>query len=85
MKEKNTTEAWWKPGILLFTKVSASTVVPIVFALVLGKYLDTKYNTTPLVFLSLTGLAFLVSLMTIWKHLTTYMKALEKEEDNKTH
>jgi F0F1-type ATP synthase assembly protein I len=71
---------WWKPGIVIFVKVSASVAIPIVLALFIGKYLDTKYNTTPWIFLGLTAIAFIISLVTIYRSLTDYMKKLEQEE-----
>lgn len=71
---------WWKPGVIMFSKVSASIAIPIVIALFLGKYLDKRYGTDPWIFLLLTGIAFIVSLASIWVNLSAYMKKLEKEE-----
>lgn len=79
-KNKN---AWWKPGLIILTKVSASIAIPIVLALYIGKYLDKKYNSEPWIFLGLTFIAFLFSLFSIWKNVVSYMSNLEKEEKNK--
>jgi F0F1-type ATP synthase assembly protein I len=86
----NNTEdkAWWKPGLMMVSKVSALVAIPIVVALFLGKYLDAKYNTAPWAFLSLTFFAFIISLVSIWKSLLSYMKTLEeelREEKEKTN
>jgi F0F1-type ATP synthase assembly protein I len=86
----NNTEdkAWWKPGLMMVSKVSALVAIPIVVALFLGKYLDAKYNTAPWAFLSLTFFAFIISLVSIWKSLLSYMKNLEeelREEKEKTN
>ncbi len=82
--KRNNTSDWWKPGMILFTKVSIYIIVPIVLALYIGKYLDTKYNTTPWIFLILTFTSFLISLFVVWKNFNKYIKKLEKEnkEDN---
>jgi F0F1-type ATP synthase assembly protein I len=74
---------WWKPGIVMFIKVSASIAIPIVLALYIGKYLDTKYDTAPWIFLIATGIAFIISLVSIWRNLTSYLHKLEQEEKNK--
>jgi F0F1-type ATP synthase assembly protein I len=78
MDDKN--KNWWKPGLTIFLKVSGSIAIPIVIALYLGKYLDTRFNTAPWIFLGLTAIAFAVSLISLWKNLTSYIRNLEKEE-----
>lgn len=82
MDNKNK-DIWWKPGLIIFTKVSASIAIPIVLALFIGKYLDKKYNSEPWIFLGLTFIAFLASLFYIWKNVVSYMNNLEKEEKKK--
>ncbi len=80
-KEKLNKEApWWQEGVITFAKVSASIAVPIVIALYLGKYLDNKYNTEPWIFLSLTFIAFIISLVSIWINMMKYIKDLESKE-----
>ncbi len=74
---------WWKPGIIVFAKVSTAIVVPIIVALPIGKYLDTKYGTTPWIFLGLTLVAFGVSIMGIWKCIKEYLDKLKNEEIDK--
>lgn len=75
--------AWWKPGVIIFSKVSASIAIPIVLALYIGKYLDKKYNSEPWLFLGLTFIAFMFSLFYIWKSIVKYMNDLEIEEREK--
>ena len=79
---KNKTK-WWIPGLVIFTRVSASIAVPIVLALYIGKHLDAKYHTAPWFFLGLTLIAFIISIVTIWKILQKYIKNIEKEAENK--
>lgn len=83
MDSTNNKIAWWKPGVIIFTKVSAAIAIPIILALIVGKYLDARYNTAPWIFLGLTGIAFIISLVVIWRSLSSYMKKLEIEESSK--
>jgi len=52
---------------------------PIIIALVVGKYLDKKYSTTPWFFLGLTAIAFFISIFSILKILMKYIKDIESE------
>lgn len=81
MNNKNN-NAWWGPGLVIFAQVSASISIPIIIALILGKYLDKKYNSDPWIFLSLTLVAFIISIYSIWKNIKTYIKEVEKKEKN---
>lgn len=83
MDSTNNKTAWWKPGVIIFTKVSAAIAIPIILALIVGKYLDAKYNSAPWIFLGLTAVAFIISLTVIWRSLSSYMKKLEIEESSK--
>lgn len=82
MENKNK-EAWWRPGLVIFTKVSAYIAGPIVLALIVGKYLDKKYNSAPWIFLGLTLIAFTFSLFSIWKSVVKYMDEAVREEKDK--
>lgn len=77
----------WQPAAVIFGQVSTWVAVPIIFALIGGKALDTHFDTKPVIFLTLTGLAFIVSCYGIVKVVSKYMKTLEKEitdDKNKT-
>lgn len=74
---------WWEPAVEIFTQVSGWIAAPVVISLVLGKYLDSKWGTAPWMFLTLTGIAFLVSCYGIMKVVSKYMRRME-EEANKT-
>jgi len=77
--QNNSKGPWWKPGVEIFTQVSGWIAGPIILALILGKYLDARFATKPWIFLSLTGLAFLVSSFGIVKVVSRYMKKIESE------
>lgn len=71
---------WWKPGMQIFSEISTWIVVPIVLALIFGKILDTRFNTKPIIFLSLVGVAFLFSCFKIVRVVKDYMKKLKDTE-----
>ena len=73
----------WTQAVRIFSEISTWVIVPIVVALVLGKYLDSRYETEPWIFLSLTGFSFVVSIGGIAKILAKYIKEIEKENQNK--
>lgn len=83
MDENKNKTPWWKPGLSLFFKVSALTIIPIISALFIGKYLDHKFNTSPWLFLGLTFIAFTISIISIWKNLLKYIKNIEKDIKDK--
>ena len=69
---------WWKEGVKLMSDVSTWIVVPIVGALVLGKFLDKRFETEPVIFLSLAGFGFFITGYGIFKIAKEYMKKLDK-------
>jgi len=81
MKNMNN-NIWWRPGLLIFAKISALISIPIIIALIVGKYFDKKYNTDPWIFLILTFIAFLTSIYSIWKNIKVYIKEIENKEKN---
>ncbi len=82
-KENEIIPPWWRDGLVNFAKVSASIAIPIIIALYLGKYLDNHFGTTPWIFLGLTALAFIISLISIYVSMAKYIKDLEEKEKNK--
>jgi F0F1-type ATP synthase assembly protein I len=68
---------WWKPGMEILSEVSTWIVAPIVLALIFGKMLDTHYGTKPVIFLCLTGFAFLVTCLGMYRVVKNYIKKLE--------
>jgi F0F1-type ATP synthase assembly protein I len=79
MVEDKQNKEWWKPGVEIFSQVSGWIAAPIILALVLGKYLDGRFDTKPWIFIGLTGVAFLISSFGIIKVVTRYMKKIEEE------
>ena len=83
MNDNKKVKAWWEPALIMFVRSSIWIAIPVIFALFLGKYLDRHYGTSPWAFLSLTGLAFIVSMIGIWKILKKYINDIESEIKNK--
>ncbi len=73
-------EPWWKPGIKLLSEVSTWIVAPIVLALIIGKSLDSHYNTKPTLFLICTGVAFLFTCLGMFRVVKKYIKTLKEIE-----
>ena len=81
--KKNLTQGpWWSAGVKLMSEVSSWIIVPIVGALVLGKFLDQRFGTEPVMFFVLAGLGFLITGYGIFKVVRNYMKKLQKKERN---
>ena len=64
------------------SEVSSWIIVPIVGALVLGKFLDQRFGTEPVIFFVLAGLGFLTTGYGIFKVVWDYMQKLQKIERN---
>jgi len=76
-------ELWYMPAIKMFANVSGWIAGPIILALIVGKYLDRKYDSSPWFFLGLTAVAFTISIFGIVKIMTQYIREIEKEARNK--
>ena len=73
---------WWKEAAVLFSEISTWIVVPIVLALIAGKWLDTRLNTTPWMFIGLAVLGFAITAFGIVRAVRRYAREL-KEKENK--
>ncbi len=78
-------EAWWKPALEIFTEVSTWIVVPIVFALGVGKVLDRYFGTKPWIFIILAILGFVFSSMKIVSIVKKYVENLKNKEIEKNN
>jgi hypothetical protein len=78
MDDKNIEKPWWRDGIILFTKVSAYIAVPVIVASLVGKSLDKKYNTNYIFFI-FTGIAFILTMLLIWREVKVYKNNLDKK------
>ena len=76
-KENLNKSVWWAPAVEIFSAVSSWIVVPLVGALILGKYLDKKWGTEPWMFISLAGLGFVATCVGIYKVMKRYWDKLK--------
>lgn len=75
---------WWRPAIEIFSQVSGWIVVPLVLALIIGKNLDTRFDSEPWIFLSFALFGFLISFFGIFRVVIKYVQKIEKlSEKNK--
>ena len=73
----------WGPAVEIFSEVSTWIAGPIIVALIVGKYLDSRFGTKPWIFLGLTLFAFLMSSFGIVKVVGKYMKKIASEDKDK--
>ena len=83
MNDTNIKQAWWKPGAVLFVQMSGWIAVPVIIALYVGKYLDTKYSTEPIIFIIAIALAFIVSITAIGKIAVRYVNKIKEDSKAK--
>jgi F0F1-type ATP synthase assembly protein I len=80
-KGKKPEKAWWQPAMSVFAEVTGWIVVPIVGALFLGRYLDERNDSAPWYYLTLTGVAFVISCIGIVIVAGKYIRQIEKENN----
>ncbi|MFA5773292.1 MAG: AtpZ/AtpI family protein [Candidatus Paceibacterota bacterium] len=83
MDDNKVQELWYMPAIKMFANISGWIAGPIIIALIVGKYLDKKYNSDPWFFIGLTVIAFVISIAGIMKILMKYLKEIEREAKEK--
>lgn len=57
----------------VFGRVSGWIIGPVIFSLIIGKYLDTKYNTTPWILCVSLAISFTLSMIAIVRISKKYM------------
>lgn len=68
----------------LFLRLSGWIGVPVLIAVVVGKYLDAQYHTDPWLFLLSVGIAFVVSTFAIIHYGLKEMKRIDSEVSDKS-
>lgn len=75
---------WYNDGLLFFARTSGWIGGPIIVAVFVGKWLDTKYGTEPWLFLGCIGVSFIFSLYGLVKETKKYMSMLvQKDKESK--
>lgn len=73
----------WVPALGVFTEISTWIALPVIVAVIIGKNLDTRYGTAPLMLLGSAGVSFLLSSFGIIRAVKKYSAKLKEEEKNK--
>ena len=76
-------KVWWRPAILLFFQMSSWIAIPVIVGLFIGKWLDNRYGTEPWLFLGITGVAFIISIVGMVRESSRVMRSLDSSEDSK--
>ena len=83
MEKSGKDKILWGPALGVFSEISTWIAAPVIFAVIVGKALDNRYGTGPLLLLSSAGVAFLISSYGIVSAVKKYAKRIKKEEDKK--
>jgi F0F1-type ATP synthase assembly protein I len=78
---EKTKGAWWQPGMQLFLKLSGWIGGPAVAGVLIGKYLDQKYNTDPWLLIFCSVPAFAISMIMLVIISNKEMKKINKENE----
>jgi F0F1-type ATP synthase assembly protein I len=80
-ERKNTDKTWWQPGLVLFSRLSGWIVGPVIVGLIIGNWLDNKYNKSPWLTLVSVGAAFLISMVGIVSEAIKIMTSMENDKN----
>lgn len=83
MKDAQPNTPWWKPALELFLDVSFWIAGPLVLALILGKWLDQKFGTKPLLLLASLAVSFIFSNILLLKKGKKAIQEFENESKEK--
>lgn len=81
--EKTPKNNWQQAGLKLAFELSGWLVGPLVLALFVGNWLDSKYQTKPWLFLLSVGIAFAITCIGIVRETMQYIKDIEREAAQK--
>lgn len=76
-------EPWWRPSIIFFANLNGWIFGPVLAAVILGMWLDKKFNTGSKFTVGLIGLAFVMSMYKLITIARAEMKKLAKEKEEK--
>lgn len=86
MKKTNekSTNAWWRPALFLFARLSAWVLFPVIAATFIGHWLDKKYDIAPFGLIGVVGAAFILSMAGIVREAGKEYKQIFKDNENKS-
>ncbi len=80
---KNSENFWLKPVLSLFGRLTGLVVAPVLLAVVVGKWLDGRFDTGPWLFLITIGVSFIFSMIALTRHTLNEFKKIEEESSKK--
>ena len=85
--DKKGKKFWWQEAVTFFYAITGWIVAPIILALVIGNYLDQKYETESKYLLICVGIAFVISNVGLILQVIKYKKqiSLEDRTTNQNH
>ena len=82
MENEQKKESWYKSEYLrIFTRISAWIVGPVLVSVIVGKYLDRKWDSSPWALGVALALSFTISMIAIVRIAKKYDKNEVKEKD----
>lgn len=66
-------------ALRVFANVSIWIAAPVVIGVILGKYLDKRFNTEPWLFLATVGVCFLISIYGLVVNAKKEFKKIEED------
>ncbi len=76
---KNSENFWLKPVLSSLGKLTGLVVVPVLLAVVVGKWLDERFGTEPWLFLLIIGVSFIFTMIALTRHTLNEFKKIEEE------
>jgi F0F1-type ATP synthase assembly protein I len=80
MAEPKNNKNYWVEPLKMFFRLSAWIVFPVLLGVLLGKWLDNRYNSSPKWFLIVVGLSFVISMVGLVKDTLKEYKNIEKRK-----
>lgn len=81
MPDKKPQNYWLSTAFKMFAEMTGWIAFPVIGALYFGRWLDNRYDTAPIYFLSITAFAFIISSVGLGITGVKYMKQVDKQAD----
>lgn len=82
-EKKKKIESEYSRALFLFLRMSSWIAFPVILALLVGSYLDSKFNSSPKFFLLVLVISFIVSMIGLVKESLKEYKSIESLEIKK--
>jgi len=61
-KKNQDDKVWWQSAVMMFARLSAWIVAPVLLATLAGKWLDNKLDSAPWGLIGIVGISFVISM-----------------------